>query len=430
MTTTTHKENVPGDTVAMILAGGEGERLYPLTRDRAKPAVPYGGNYRLIDFTLSSCLNSGLRRIHVLTQYKSDSLSRHIRLAWNVFNPALGEYIEINPPQQRLASHWYHGTADAICQNVYTLERERPQYVLVLSGDHVYKMDYCRLIRQHMEAAADLTIACIARPLQEAARLGVLALDSHMRVQDFHEKPVSPPPMPGSRTHALCSMGVYMFTTETLVRRVVEDAKLPNSTHDFGRDVIPAMIKARDRVFGHVFGQPGLEGPPYWRDIGTLDAYWESNMDLLPDDPVFDPYDPAWPVRTYVSSGPPAKIVCCGCTPDVKEADACEVLVCDGAIVRGARVHNAIVGRNVHIQPGSVVEHSVLLDDVKVGRNVTIRRAIVDKGNHIPDGFAIGVDLERDRRHFTVSEGGIVVVPKEMPLFRTKGAAGSLDARV
>jgi len=416
MSTRPQRADALSETIAMILAGGEGERLYPLTRDRAKPAVPFGGNYRLIDFTLSSCLNSGVRRIHVLTQYKSDSLNRHLRLAWNIFNPALGEYIEMNPPQQRLASHWYHGTADAIYQNIYTLQRERPRYVLVLSGDHVYKMDYGPMIRQHLDTGAALTIACIARPLEEASRLGVLELDDEMSIQSFHEKPVSPPCMPGSKERALCSMGVYMFTTETLVRRVVEDSKKP-STHDFGRDVVPTMIKGGDKVLGHAFQDTSAGREPYWRDIGTLAAYWEANMDLLPDDPVFDPYDPEWPVRTYVSSGPPAKIVCVPGESEVYRADACEALFCDGAIVRGAEVHHSIIGRNVHIDPGSRIEQSVLLDDVQVGRDVTIQRAIVDKGNRVPDGFSIGVDPEQDRHHFTVSEGGIVVVPKEMPLF-------------
>ena len=414
-----HKTDMLSETVAMILAGGEGERLYPLTRDRAKPAVPFGGNYRLIDFTLSNCLNSGVRRIHVLTQYKSDSLNRHMRLAWNIFNPALGEYIEMNPPQQRLVSHWYHGTADAIYQNIYTLQREQPRYVLVLSGDHVYNMDYRPMIQQHVDTQADLTIACIRCPLQMASRLGVMSVDERMHVTAFREKPAAPELACGSKDHALCSMGVYMFTTEALVRRVIEDSK-EASTHDFGHDVIPRMIAEGDGVFGYAFDRSNLDQEPYWRDIGTLDAYWEANMDLLSGAPAFDPYDPAWPVRTYVSSGPPAKIVCSGGKGAVQPVDLCEALICDGAIVQGAGVHYAIIGRNVHLEPGSRIEESVLMDDVRVVRNATISRAIIDKGNHIPEGFSIGTNKEQDRHHFTVSEGGIVVVPKEMPLFGRK----------
>jgi glucose-1-phosphate adenylyltransferase len=408
------------ETVTMIMAGGQGERLWPLTRDRAKPAVPFGGNYRLIDFTLSNCLNSNVRRVHVLTQYKSDSLNRHIRLGWNVLNPELGEYIEVNPPQMRLTSHWYLGTADAVYQNVYTLEHERPQYVLLLSGDHVYKMDYGPMIEQHVDTDADLTVACIEVPVEEAARLGVVSVDAGLRAVSFTEKPAAPPSSGAQPDGAriLCSMGVYVFKTKTLVRRVVEDAKR-STTHDFGRDVVPAMIQAGDRVFGYRF--PGVIRPddarqPYWRDVGTLDVYWQTHMDLLGQDAKFDLHDPDWPVRTYVQNAPPADMICepghgaCACV--------CDSLLCNGAVVHAASVRHSVIGRHVHIGPGSSVEDSVILAGVRIGRNVTVRKSIIDKGNQIPDGARIGVDPEEDARHFTISEGGVVVVPKEMPLFR------------
>jgi len=401
-------------TLCMILAGGQGERLYPLTRDRAKPAVPFGGNYRLIDFTLSNCLNSGVRRIHVLTQYKSDSLNRHVRLGWNLLNPELDEYVEIRSPQQRLTSHWYQGTADAIYQNIYTLQMLRPRYVLVLSGDHVYKMDYLRLIEEHVANNADLTIACIEMPIQEAARLGVISADVVGRALGFQEKPQVTASVGACPGTALCSMGVYVFKTEVLVRCVIQDSKNPTS-HDFGRDVVPAMIQAGDRVFAFRFVD-AHGGAPYWRDIGTLDAYWEANMDLVRAEPVFDLYDSEWPVRSYAQSAPPFKTVFGG-GPGVSESEVRDSLVCNGTIIRDGYVSNSVIGGNVRINCGSRVEESVIMDDVCVGRGVTIRRAVIDKGNHIPDDFTIGVEPQQDRAHFTVSEGGVVVVPKKMPLF-------------
>ncbi len=401
----------------MILAGGQGERLYPLTRDRAKPAVPFAGSYRLIDFSLSNCLNSGLRRIYLLTQYKSGSLNRHIRLGWNMFNPELGEYIETTPPQQRLTSHWYLGTADAIYQNIYTLQRERPRHVLVLSGDHVYKMDYSRVLQQHVETDADLTIACIEMPLHEASRLGVVSLEADVRAADFQEKPDSPQPMPGCADKALCSMGVYVFRTELLVRRVIEDSK-QLTAHDFGCDVIPAMIRAGDRAFVFRFIGADRKRPPYWRDIGTLDAYWEANMDMVRPAPPFDLYDPQWPVHTYAQSAPPAKTIAPGGRAGEPAAELADSLICSGAVITGACVRNSVIGPNVRIERGSRVEDSVIMDGVCVGCGVTIRRAVIDKLNRIPDGTAIGVDAEADRKRFTLSDGGVAVVPKQMPLFR------------
>jgi len=405
-------------TLVMILAGGQGERLYPLTRDRAKPAVPFAGSYRLIDFTLSNCLNSGLRRIHVLTQYKSDSLNRHIRLGWDLFNPVLGEYVEIRPPQQRLTSHWYLGTADAVHQNIYTLERERPRYVLLLGSDHVYKMDYSRMLRRHLENSADLTVACIEAPVAEAVRLGVVTVDDEMRVIAFQEKPSAPQPLRRGGDRALCSMGIYVFNTEFLVRRVIEDSK-EATRHDLGGDLLPSMVRRSDRVFAFGLLDESPRRAPYWRDIGTIDAYWDASMDLTRPQPSFDLYDPRWPLRTYSWSLPPARVVLSGRATEGLTPQLRDSLVCDGAVVRQACVRNSIIGRNVLVDSGSRVEDSVILDDVRLGRGVTVRKAIIDKGNRVPDGFAIGVDPDQDARLFTVSPGGVVVVPKEMPLFRS-----------
>jgi glucose-1-phosphate adenylyltransferase len=399
------------DTLVMVLAGGQGERLYPLTRDRAKPAVPFGGSYRIIDFTLSNCVNSGLRRIYVLTQYKSDSLNRHIRLGWDVLNPAIGEYIEIRPPQQRMTSDWYLGTAHAIYENIYTLEHERPTYVLVLAGDHVYQMDYRHMLAMHAETDADVTVACVRVPLQDAAgRLGVVTAAPDMRVRRFAEKPAQPEGIEDAPDVCLCSMGIYVFTTEVLVRRIIEDAK-SRGEHDFSRNVLPAMVERGDRAFVYPFAGG------YWRDIGTLDAYWEANMDLVRVEPPMTLYDPDWPIRSYAWSRPPAKIVFGG-GPDTPKAEVYNSLVCDGAIISGAYVCDSIIGPDVRVEVGSRVEQSIILNRTTIGRNVTVSKTIVDKYNSIPDGAAIGLDREWDSRHFAVSRSGVVAMPKALPFPR------------
>ncbi|MFW6457033.1 MAG: glucose-1-phosphate adenylyltransferase [Planctomycetota bacterium] len=407
-------------TVTMVLAGGKGERLYPLTRHRAKPAVPFAGNFRLIDFTLSNCLNSGLRRVHVLTQYKSDSLNRHIRRGWDVYNPEFGEFIEINPPQMRLTSHWYRGTADAIHENIYTLDRERPDYVLIVSGDHLYRMDYGRLIQQHVTTGADLTIACHAVPPGEASRLGALDVQPNMRVCEMMEKPDDPPAAPEyvrktGEVRSLCSMGVYVFDTEVLVRRVVEDFKTDTS-HDFGRDVIPSMIRAGDDVRAHRFTGMKGEKDPYWRDVGTLDVYWDTHMQLLSSRPPVDLYDVAWPMRTYVEETQPAKTMSCS---DSQKEPGCvgDSLLCNRVISEGARIIRSVLGPGVRLRSGSVVEDSIIIGDCDVGSGAVIRKAIVDKNNRIPAGFRLGVNHDSDQQDFTISKGGVVVVPKGMPLF-------------
>lgn len=399
--------NLLKNTLVMVLAGGAGERLYPLTKERAKPAVPFGGVYRIIDFTLSNCLNSGLRRVYVLTQYKSDSLNKHIRLAWDIFNPELDEYVEIRPPQQRLSSDWYLGTAHAIYQNIYTLEHERPERVLVLGGDHIYRMDYRRLLEEHVEREADLTVACMPKPISTAAsRLGVVAVDEQMRATALQEKPENPRPAPGVDRMCLCSMGVYAFETETLVRRVIEDAKR-DTDHDFAKNVIPRMIESGDRVFAHEYGGQ------YWRDIGTLDAYWDAHMDLVSVQPAFNLYDQNWPIRGAALSGPPAKFVFGG--DGAPRAEVYNSLVANGAIVSGAYVQRSVIAPGVRIEVGTRVEESVILHNTTIGRNATILRAIIDKENAIPDSAMMGVDEQFDQRHFCVSDGGVVAMAKAVP---------------
>ena len=397
--------------LVMILAGGEGQRLYPLTKDRAKPAVPFGGIYRIIDFSLSNCLNSGLHKIVVLTQYKSLSLDRHVRMGWwNLFNCQLDEYVEIIPPQMRVSDQWYRGTADAIYQNIYTLEREHPGKVLILGGDHIYKMDYRKMLSYHMEKQADLTVGAVEVPVEEAHRFGVLQVDEQYRILGFQEKPKTPRPLPSDPNKVLASMGIYLFNTEVLVRRVVEDAKR-HTSHDFGKDVIPAMV-GRDKVFAYPFEDENKKPIKYWRDIGTLDAYWESNMDLLAVDPLFNLYDRDWPVRTFQEQFPPVKTVL---SNGEMKGMALNSLVSPGCIISGASVIHSVLSPDVRIEIGSEVIDSVVMEGVRIGKNVRIKRAIIDKGVLVPDNTPIGYNPEEDRKHFTITDKGIVVVPKEMP---------------
>jgi len=397
----------------VLLAGGQGERLYPLTKDRAKPAVPFGGTYRIIDFTLSNCVNSSLRRIYILTQYRSISLQRHINLAWNIFRYELGEFIGTVPPQQRRVDHWYLGTADAIYQNIYTLERERPHRVLILSGDHIYKMDYSVMLRFHEQKRADLTVACIRVDLEEAKRFGVMQCDTDGRVIDFEEKPQSPKPLPGHSDRALASMGIYVFSIEELVRQVSLDARKPESEtqHDFGKNVIPGMFRDR-RVYAYDFRRSPDGYPAYWRDIGTRDAYWQANMDFVSDNPPFELCDPDWPIRTYQEQCPPARFTsaCSG------EAAVVSSLISQGCVIDGARVVRSVLSPQVRLGAEAEVAESVLMEDVVVGRGAKIRRAIIDKGVHVPPGYIIGFDPQQDAARFTMTTHGVACLPKEMPL--------------
>ncbi len=405
------------NTIVMLLAGGQGERLYPLTRDRAKPSVPIGGVYRIIDFALSNCINSGMRRILVLTQYKSFSLQRHIQAAWELFNPVMGEYIDVIPPQQRNVQRWYQGTADAIFQNIYMLEQEKPAHVVILSGDHIYKMDYSKMLDFHVQNQADLTISCTKVPRAEAFRFGVAGTDATGRINRFVEKPKDPPGIPGDEENSYSSMGVYIFSTEMLVRRTIEDVKT-DTEHDFGKNIIPRMVKGGDRVFAYPFvdenRSPGRsKDEVYWRDIGTIESYYDANMDLVSVSPQFNLYDEHWPIHRRSQPGPTARTLSHGPGRVPMVVDS---LLSTGAIVSGARVERSILGPRSFIHSFASVEDSILFDDVEVGRNCKIKRAIIDKHVKIPANTQIGYDLELDRQRFTVSPEGIVVVPKGLAL--------------
>ena len=398
------------DVLVILLAGGAGERLYPLTKDRAKPAVYFGGPYRIVDFTLSNCINSGLRRIFIATQYKSLSLNRHIRMGWNVVSEELGEFIEILAPQKRVGDNWYLGTADAVFQNLYSLVRETPSHVIVLSGDHVYKMDYAKMLRFHVEKRADLTLATIEVPAADTRRFGIVSIDQDERVTGFAEKPEDPVLMPGSRDTALASMGIYIFEADVLVRALEDDASQSESQHDFGKNIIPSLIHGAS-VFSYRFYDENKKGAKYWRDIGTLDAYYDASMDLCHVSPEFNLYDPEWPLRTYQPQAPPAKFVFaeegrrCG--------QALDSIISNGCIISGSRVSGSILCPNVRVHSFCDIEQSILMPGVRVGRHARIRRAIVDRDVLIPRGALIGFNPDEDRRRHAVTEGGVVVVTAE-----------------
>ena len=397
--------------LAMILAGGRGERLYPLTRDRAKPAVPFGAIYRIIDFTLSNCLNSGIRRIYALTQYKSTSLHRHIQLGWNILSAPLGEFIEAVPAQQRIDEHWYQGTADAIFQNINILQTERPDIVLILSGDHIYKMDYRKMIAYHLEKEANLTVAAIRMDRELSKEFGVIEADGDWRIIGFQEKPEEPKTILGDPGTILASMGVYLFNTEVLVRRLIEDTR-SESSHDFGKDIIPMMI-GKDRIFAFDFRQGDWGGTGYWRDVGTIDAYYEANMDLISITPQLNLYDPQWPILTYQPPSPPAKTVW---IEGGRVGTALNSIISNGCIISGGNVKRSILSPKVTIHSFAEIEDSILLEGVDVGRNARIKRTIIDKEVQIPPGMEIGYHLDEDAKRFTVTASGIVAVPKGIRL--------------
>ena len=406
------------DVLTLILAGGKGTRLDPLTRDRAKPAVPFGGLYRIIDFTLSNCINSGLRRGLVLTQYKARSLDRHIAAGWSFLSRQLDEYIEVLPPQQRIDEHWYKGTADAIYQNIYSIEKADPKYVLILAGDHIYKMDYGEMIRSHLERAADLTIGCITVPRKESTSFGILQIDEQERVLGFQEKPKEPRTLPDSGDTCLASMGIYVFTARPMYELLCQDATRAESDHDFGKNIIPGILGSQ-KIFAYRFRDKNRKAVPYWRDVGTLDAYYQANMDLVEVDPVLNLYDREWPIRTHQPQLPPPKFVFSdnGPTEFARRGEAHDSMVCQGAIVSGGHVRRSILSPNVRVNSYALVESSILFEGVDVGRHCRIRRAIIDKDVKIPQGTTIGYDSEHDRRRgFTVTEQGVVVIAKaELP---------------
>ncbi len=401
------------NTLAVILAGGKGTRLEPLTRDRAKPAVPFGGLYRIIDFTLSNCLNSDIRRVLMLTQYKAMSLDRHINQGWrHYFNRELGEFIDVVPPQQRIDEQWYQGTADAVYQNIYVLEKERPEHVVILAGDHIYKMNYKAMVQYHKEVGADVTIGALRVNPIEARQFGVMEIDKDQRIVGFQEKVQNPKTIPGDPEHCLGSMGIYVFTARFLFEQLCRDATKPGSRHDFGRDIIPSLIDTH-RIMAFPFRDENRKTDAYWRDVGTLDAYFEANMDLIGIDPLLNLYDEEWPIRTFQANLPPPKFVFGSRGEPDRCGRAIDSIVCQGTIVSGGLVERCILGPRVRVNSYANVADSILFEAVDVGRHARIRRAIIDKGVKVPPGMEIGYDLERDRRRgLTVSEGGIVVIAK------------------
>ncbi len=398
-------DGIYGRVITLILAGGKGERLYPLTKNRTKPSVPFGGVYKIIDFSLTNCLHSGCRRIFILVQYLSAPLIHHIWKTWDVFHSPNAGLLEVVPPQYKLADLWYRGTADAVFHNLNILQELRPDMVLILSGDHVYRMNYQSFLVQHVESGAEVSVAGIKMPLEDASRFGILNADSTGMITAFEEKPEKPVPMPGDPGCCLASMGIYIFNTELLVKTLAEDARDPGSTHDFGRDILPKLVKAGVPVTAYDFSS--FEKKPYWQDIGTIDAYYNSSMDLLKDPPSFDLWSEEWPIRSEPFTLPP---------PLVASDTFCrKSILSPGVELRSCSVQGSILGPSVRVEPGAEVIDSVLLGNVKVGSNSRVRRSIVDAGVQIPDSVSIGHDREKDKRLFTISQSGLTLVPTGLP---------------
>jgi glucose-1-phosphate adenylyltransferase len=405
--------NLAHDALAIILAGGRGSRLAELTEWRAKPAVPFGGKFRIIDFALSNCVNSGLRRIGICTQYKAQSLIRHVQRGWSFLDGRLGEFVELLPAQQRITADWYRGTADAVYQNIDILRRHQKRYVLVLAGDHVYKMDYARMLADHVASGAVMTVACIEAPLAGATQFGVMTVDANWRITAFEEKPALPSPMPDFPDRALASMGIYVFDEAFLYEQLIRDAEVSGSSHDFGKDLIPWLIESGLPVHAHRFRDSCVnvsDGTPYWRDVGTLDAYWEANLELTRVVPDLNLYDLDWPIWTYQEQLPPAKFVF---DDDGRRGMAVDSLVSGGCIISGSEVRRSVLFSNVHVQNCCDVSDCVILPNVEIGNNVTLRRVIVDKFCRLPSGLKAGVDPEADRKRFHVTERGVTVIVPE-----------------
>ncbi len=402
------------DTITMLLAGGQGERLHPLTAYRSKPAVPFGGKYRIIDFALSNCLNSGLRRIYVLTQYKSDSLNQHIFEAWSIFNPELGEFIYSVPPQRKLNNDWYLGTANALYQNINLFSSDdKAKWVLVLGGDHIYKMDYLKFLQYHVEKKADLSIACIEVPKTEANRFGIVDVDQNYNVESFIEKPANPPTIPSNPEYSFVNMGIYVFNASTLRDTFHEMETKKIKSFDFGQDVIPYLVQSKRKVIAYKFEDENKKTKPYWKDIGTIDSYFEASMDLISVTPEFNFYDREWPMRTHLLQFPPAKTVS---HEGERVGRTLNSLICDGSIVSGGLVERSLLGPNVRVNSFSYITDSIILNNCNIGRHARIRRAIIDKNVNVPEGYEIGFDLEGDKKKFKVTDSGIVVIGKNQIL--------------
>ncbi|MHB1529272.1 MAG: glucose-1-phosphate adenylyltransferase [Acidiferrobacteraceae bacterium] len=397
-------------TLALIMAGGRGSRLKHLTLWRAKPAVPFGGKFRIIDFPLSNCVNSGIRRIGVLTQYKAHSLIRHIQQGWGALRGEFGDFLELLPAQQRIETSWYSGTADAVYQNLDIIRSHSPEYVLILAGDHVYKMDYGPMIASHVERGADLTIGCIEVPLGDARDFGVMETDSAGRVTRFIEKPEHPNPVSPDGTTALASMGIYVFTTEFLYEQLIKDADRTSSGHDFGRDIIPSVIGAH-QVVAYSFQEPQTGRRAYWRDVGTIDTYWQANMELIGLTPELNLYDAQWPIWTYQEQLPPAKFVF---DHDGRRGMAVDSMVSGGCLISGASIRHSLLFSGVVVHSYADVADSIVLPNVDIGRHCRLHRTLIDKGCRIPEGTVIGSHLEDDRRRFHVTSAGVVLVTPEM----------------
>ena len=402
------------NTYALVLAGGRGSRLHQLTDWRAKPAVPFGGKFRIIDFVLSNCVNSGIRRIGVATQYKSHSMIQHIQHGWSFLNGKFGEFIDVLPAQQWVQESWYQGTADAVFQNMDILRESNPDYVLILAGDHVYKMDYGKMLACHVEQRADVTVACIEVPVKDARGFGVMGVDDESRVVAFSEKPEHPTPIPGNPDLALASMGIYIFNTDFLTEQLERDTLDPNSSHDFGKDIIPYLVASGYRVVSQNFKNSCVvmdSGVPYWRDVGTIDSYWEANMELTKVTPDLNMYDQEWPIWTNQEQLPPAKFVF---DDEARRGMAVDSLVSGGCIISGSYVRRSLLFSKVRVHSFSNVEDSVILPNVEIGRNVTLKRVVVDKNCVIPQGLTVGVDREKDAERFFVTEKGITLITPEM----------------
>jgi glucose-1-phosphate adenylyltransferase len=397
-------------TMAVVMAGGRGERLMHLTRNRAKPAMPFGGKYRIIDFSLSNCVNSGIRQILVLTQYKAHSLIQHIQRGWGYMRGELGEFVQLVPAQQQIGEVWYRGTADSVQQNLDIIEAYHPDLVLVLAGDHVYKMDYGPMIAFHVEKSADITVGVVQVPVSQAHHFGVMTVDDHQRIMRFTEKPVRPEPMPGRGDIALASMGIYVFDRDFLKERLLADAGDPRSVHDFGKNVIPATINS-GRVFAYPFEDVTTAAQAYWRDVGTLDAFYEANMELVYVTPELNLYDEDWPIWTYQEHVPPAKFVL---DEDGRRGQAVNSLISGGCIISGATVRESLLSSNSIVEERSLVYRSVLLPHVRIGRNCQVSKAILDEGCEVPEGTRIGFDLAEDAKRYHVTERGVVLVTPDM----------------